>query len=114
MQWVVLQLLLINVVPAVLEFPPCQRIAFDWRPSLQQLQVSPLSSMVPSPSIDHDIALQSLQRSVEGLNLQCILQRVWCTLEVCNCAAFVLFTEASTNAYVVKTVKRQGPSDTVP
>ncbi len=92
MQGVVLQLLLINVVPAVLELPPRQRIAFDRCSSFQQLQMRSLSSVVPSPSIDHDIALQSLQRSVEGLNLQCIislqslvlLQRIWCTMDLGN------------------------------
>lgn len=81
-QGVVLQLLLINVVPAVLELPPRQRIAFDRCSSFQQLQMRSLSSVVPSPSIDHDITLQSLQRSVEGLNLQCIMQHVWCTVDL--------------------------------
>ncbi len=87
MQGMVLQLLLIDVVPAVLELPPRQRIAFDRCSSFQQLQVRPFSSMVPSPSIDHDIALQSLQRSVEGLHLQYTMQRVWCTLDLCTSAA---------------------------
>ena len=66
----ILEALLVNVVPAVLELPPCKRVALDGRALLQQLQMRTLKPMVSAPAINHDITLQSLEGSVEWLNLQ--------------------------------------------
>ena len=70
MKGMILQTLLVNVVPAVLELPPCKGVALDGGALLQELQVCSLKAMVPAPAIDHDIGLQSLEGSVEWLDLQ--------------------------------------------
>ena len=77
MKWMILKPLLLDVVPAVFELPPGKGVAFDRRPLFQQFQVRSLSAMVPSPSIDHDVTLQCLQRSVERLDLQHRLRPDW-------------------------------------
>lgn len=66
----ILKPLLVNIVPAVLELPPCQGVALDGRALLHQLQMCTLKAMVSAPAIDHDITLQSCEGSVEWLNLQ--------------------------------------------
>lgn len=70
MKGMVLETLLVNVVPAVPELPPCKGVALDGGALLQQLQVCSLKAVVPAPAVDHDISLQSLEGSVEWLNLQ--------------------------------------------
>lgn len=57
MQRMILQPLLVNVVPAVLELPPCKGVAFDRGPFLHQRQMGPLKAMISAPAVDHDISL---------------------------------------------------------
>lgn len=90
MKGVILQTLLVNVVPAVLELPPCKGVTLDGGPLLQQLQVCSLKAVVPAPAIDHDISLQSLEGSVEGLNLQTLrhLSQQVCWAGCATCAGY--------------------------
>lgn len=76
----ILEALLVNIVPAVLELPPCKGVALDGRAFLQQLQMRALKAMVSAPAIDHDITLQSFEGSVEWLDLQTLRECVLPTL----------------------------------